>query len=72
MDEVLEGSCLPMEAVINDVFNLVLHFSCHEVRWLSCVVGPVGHIFMIRGQQGGMEDVMDGPGQRKLELISNR
>ena len=51
MDEVLEGSCTSMEAVINDVLDLVLRFSLYEVRGWPRVVGPVGQVFAIGGEQ---------------------
>ena len=61
-----------MEVVINDVFYFVLHFSGDQVRRWSRVVGAVGLVFMIGSQQRGMEDIIDGPGYRKLKLIGDR
>ena len=72
MDEVLEGSCSSMEAVINDVFDFVLRFSFYQVRRWPRVIGPVGHVLVIGGEQRGVEDVMDSPGQGKLELVGDR
>ena len=51
VDEVLEGSCTSVEAVINDVLDLVLRFSFYEVRRRPRVVGSVGQVFAIGGKQ---------------------
>ena len=72
MNEVLEGACTSVEAVINDTLHLILRFSGDKVRRWPRVVGAMGLVFTIRGQERGVKDVMDGPGQGKLELISNR
>ena len=61
-----------MEAVINNTLYLIFCFSSDKVRWWSHVVGAMGLVFVIRGQEGGMEDVMDGPGHGELELIGDR
>jgi hypothetical protein len=50
MDEILEGSCSSMEAVINDVFDFVLRFSFYQVRRWPRVVGPMGHVLVIGGE----------------------
>jgi hypothetical protein len=50
VDEILEGSCTSMEAVINDVLDLVLRFSLYEVRRRPHVVGSVGQVFTIGGE----------------------
>ena len=60
-----------MKAVINNVLDLVFCFSCHQFRGRPCVIRPMSLVFVITGQQGGMEDVMNGPGKGKLQLISN-
>ena len=72
MDEVLEGVCASMEVVINDTLHFVFRFSSDKVRWWSRVVGAMSLVFMIGGQERGMEDVMDGPGYGELELIGDR
>ena len=69
MDEVLEVVFLPVISVINDVLDLVLLFSCDKVRQWPRVVWSVRRGFTIRGQQGGVEDVMDGPGHGELEFV---
>jgi hypothetical protein len=40
-----------MEAVINDTFHLVLCFSGDKVRRWPRVIGAMGLVFMIRGQE---------------------
>ena len=72
VNKILEGACSPVESVINDTFYFVFCFSRDKVRWWSRVVGAMGLVFMIRGQERGMEDVMNGPGYGELELISDR
>jgi hypothetical protein len=69
MDEVLEVVFSPMILVINDALDLVFLLSHDKVRWWPCVVWSVRRGFAIRGQQGGMEDVMDGPGYGELEFV---
>jgi hypothetical protein len=39
-------------------------------RWI--VIGSVFRSFTIGSQQGGMKDVMDGPGGRETQLIGDR
>ena len=50
MDEVLEGSCSSMEAVINDALDLILRFSFYEIRRRPRVVGSVDHVLVIGGE----------------------
>jgi hypothetical protein len=50
MDQVLEGSCSSVEAVINDVLDFVLRFSFYEVRGWPRVVGAMGRVFVIGGE----------------------
>jgi hypothetical protein len=50
MDEVLEGLCTSVEAVINDVLDLIFCFSFYEVRRWPRVVGSVGRVFVIGGE----------------------
>ena len=51
VNEVLKGACSSVESVINDVFHFVLRFSSDKVRWWPRVVGAMGLVFMIRGQE---------------------
>ena len=53
-------------AVINDSFDFIFLGIFDKVRGWSRVVGPVFYSFTIRGQEGRVEDVMDGPGCREL------
>ena len=52
--------------VINDSFNLVFLGVFDKVRRWPRVVGPVFYSFAIRGQEGRVKDVMDGPGYGEL------
>ena len=52
--------------------HLEFLFSVHHFGWRAIIVRSVLDRFVIGSQQGGMEYVMDGPGWRELELISNR
>ena len=53
-------------AVIYDFFNFEFLKVVHEVWGRSCEVVPMLWSFVIGSQQGGMEYVMDGPGQREF------
>jgi hypothetical protein len=69
MDEVLEVVFSPVISVINNALDLVLLLSRDKVRQWPRVIRSMCHGFAIRGQQGGMEDVMDSPGHGKLEFV---
>jgi hypothetical protein len=69
MDEVLEVVFSPMISVINNALDLVFLLSCDKVRRWPRVIWSVRRGFVIRGQQGGMEDVVNGPGHGKLESV---
>ena len=58
--------------VINDGLDLVFFSVFDKVRWWPRVVGPVFYGLAIRGQQGCMKDVMNGPGRGELQLICDR
>ena len=53
-------------SVINDGLNFVFFGVFDKVRRWPRVVGPVFYGFVIRGQEGCVEDVMDGPGCGEL------
>jgi hypothetical protein len=53
-------------SVINDGLDFVLLGVFDKVGGWPHVVGPVFYCFAIRGQEGCVEDVMDGPGCREL------
>jgi hypothetical protein len=55
----------------HDSFYFELLFSVDYFGRWAAEVGPVFFCFMIGGEKGGMKDVMDGPGRRELELISD-
>jgi hypothetical protein len=69
VDEVLEIVLSPMISVINDVLDLIFLLSSNKVRRWPRVIWSMCRGFAIRGQQGGMEDVMDGPGHGELEFV---
>ena len=66
LDEILKLSFTPEVAMVNDSFDFVFFGVLDKVRGWPRVVGPVFYSFAIRGQQGCVEDVMDGPGRGKL------
>ena len=70
-DQVLEFAPSTMEAMVSNSLDFVLLFSIHYLRRGFRKVDPMFLRFTIRRQQAGMEDVMDGPGRRKLELIGH-
>ena len=63
---------MPEVTVIKDGFDFVLFGVFDKVRRWPRVVGPVFYSFTIRGQEGCVEDVMNGPGCGKLQLICDR
>ena len=65
-DEILELSFTAKVTVINDGLDLVFFGVFDKVRRWPRVVGPMLYGFAIRGQQGCVEDVMDGPGRGEL------
>ena len=71
LDKILKLSFTSEVTVINDGLDLVFFGVFDKVRRWPRVVGPVFYSFAIRGQEGRMEDVMDGPGGGELQLICN-
>ena len=72
LDEILKLSFTSKVTVINDGFDFIFFGVFDKVRRWPRVVGPVFRSFAIRGQEGRVEDVMDGPGGGELQLICNR
>jgi hypothetical protein len=61
LDEVLEFAPFSKEAMSHDSLHFELLFSVdHFGRW-AAIIGAVLFCFVIGGEKGGMEDVMDGP-----------
>jgi len=58
--------------VPHDGLDLIFFCPSNQLWRRAAVVGAVLHSFVIRSQQGGMEDVMNGPGWGEVELISHR
>ena len=65
-DKVLKLSFTSEVTVINDGLDFVLFGVFNKVRRWPRVVGSVFCSFAIRGQEGRMEDVMNGPGGGEL------
>ena len=72
LDKILELSFTSEVTVINDSLDLIFFGILDEVRRWPRVVGPMFYSFAIRGPEGRVEDVMDGPGCGKLQLICDR
>ena len=70
-DQILEFAPSAMEAMVSNGLDFILLFPIHYLRGRFRKVCSMFFCFAIRRQQAGMEDVMDGPGRRKLELISH-
>ena len=68
----MELSFTSKMTVINDGLDFVFFDVLDKVRRWPRVVVPVFYGLAIRGQQGCVEDVMDGPGCGKLQLICDR
>jgi hypothetical protein len=58
-------------SVADYVFYLVFFISINQVRGWPREVGAMSTRFAIRGQQGRVEDIMDGPGLGQVELIGH-
>ena len=62
LDKILKLSFTSEMTVINDGFDFVFFGVFDKVRRWPRVVVPVFYGFAIRGQEGCVEYVMDGPG----------
>ena len=72
LDKILKLSFTSEVTVIDDGLDFVFFGVFDKVRRWPRVVGPMFCRFTIRGQEGRVEDVMDGPGGGELQLIRNR
>ena len=72
LDKILELSFTSEVTVINDGLNFIFFSIFDEVWGWPRVVVSVFYGFAIRGQEGCMEYVMNGPGCGKLQLIHDR
>jgi hypothetical protein len=68
----LELSFTSKVSVINDGLDFVFLGVFDKVRRWPRVVVSVFYGLTIRGQEGCMEDVMNGPGRGELQLICDR
>ena len=66
LDKILKLSFTSEVTVINYGFDFVFFGVLDKVRRWPRVVGPVFRSFAIRGQEGCVEHVMNGPGRGKL------
>ena len=71
LNQVLEFAPSAMEAMVSNGLDFILLLSIHYLRGRFRKIDPMFLCFAIRCQQTSMEDVMNGPGWRKLELISH-
>ena len=62
----MELSFTSKVTVINDSFDFIFFGVFNKVRRWPHVVGPVFYGFAIRGQEGCVEYVMNGPGCGEL------
>ena len=72
LDKILKLSFTSEVTVINDGLDFVLFGVFDKVRRWPRVIGSMLRGFAIRGQEGRMEDIMDGPGCGELQLIRDR
>ena len=72
LDKILKLSFTSEVSVINNGLDFVFFGVFDKVRRWPRVVGPMFCSFTIRGQEGRVKDVMDGPGGGELQLICNR
>jgi hypothetical protein len=69
---VPEAELITVEAVINDGLDLVLVFALDQFGWWLDVIGAMLRRFAIRREETGVEQVVDFPGVRQLELIRHQ
>ena len=63
-DEILKVSPFPKVTVVDDGLDFILLLSINDVWGRAWKIVSVLAGFPERGQKPGMEDVMNGPGQR--------
>ena len=56
----------------HDGLDFIFYLTFDHLRGRRVVIGSVFRSFVVGSQQGGVEDVMDGPGGGKTQLISDR
>ena len=72
LDKILKLLFTSEMAVINDGLDFVFFGVFDKVRRWPRVVRPMFYGFTIRGQEGCVEHVMNGPGYGKLQLVCDR
>ena len=72
LDKILKLSFTSEVTVINDGLDFVLFGVFDKVRWWPRVIVSVFYGFAIRGQEGCVKYVMDGPGCGELQSICDR
>ena len=72
LDKILELSFTSKVMVINDGLDFIFFGVFDKVWGWPHVVVPVFYSLTIRGQEGCVEYVMNGPGCGKLQLICDR
>ena len=72
LDKILKLSFTSEVTVINDGLDFVFFGVLDKVRRWPRVVVPVFHSLAIRGQEGCVKYVMDGPGCGELQLVCDR
>ena len=71
LDQVLQSAPLSVKSMPYDCFHFEFIFPLDHFRGRLIVVRLVLFCLEIRGQQGCMEHIVDGPDWQQLELISN-
>jgi len=54
----------------HDGLDFIFFSSSNQLQWWAAIVDAMLNSFMIRSQQRGMEDIINGPGWGEVELIS--
>ena len=71
LNQVLEFAPSAMEAMVSNGLDFILLLSIYYLGGRFRKIDPMFLCFAIRCQQARMEDVMNGPGWRELELVSH-
>ena len=72
LDKILKLSFTSKVTVINDGLDFIFFGVFDKIRRWPRVIVPVFYGFTIRGQEGRVKYVMDGPGCGELQLICDR
>src|SRR5580693_6781919 len=57
--------------ITEDLFDLPFRFSFYEIRWRFQEIRAMGRCFIVRGQEGRMEHIMNFPVVGEFESVGD-